>query len=191
PGDRSILSIVSISCNLPVHDARAITRASNQTWLDTVTHFIPNNSGPSLPSVHIERLGNLLAAFAGPTLPFNFFGITIDQKTQTIQIESNIPENMVSVFGPSEMPLIARGTRNSSKLNRFTEWDIGNLRALILAPQSNPKYIEDAALKVSAVPYPKTGAAELTHYALSENGEWSDVIWIELSKAPSILPNPK
>ena len=174
-----------------MHDARAITRASNQTWLDTLTEFVPNNDGSNLPSLHIERLGNLLAAFAGPTLPFNFFGITIDQNSQTVQIESNIPENIVSIFGSSETPLKRRDTGDPSKLKRFLEWDFNNLLALVLAPQSNPKYIEDAALKVSAVPYPKTGAAELTHYALSETGEWSDVIWIELPKGPSILPSPK
>ncbi len=172
--DRQCFELVLVFSHLSPRENEAIAAASKQVWLDRPSEKTKVKPGFGFVKGHIESLTNLLSNLSlDGSLSFHYSSIAIDWKSDSIEIASTAPSGILVV----DRRLLRASHDNSQSETPQKKQELP--AAVVLAPRASGQILRSSVNMVLEVPYPRSGAAELTHFALAESGVDSDVIWVD------------
>jgi hypothetical protein len=172
--------IACILTDLKANDTKAVESVSRETWADFCAKFASNQSH-SL-GVFFEILHAEVSKIGGESLPFEYLGASLDSKNSISEIFGSSGVSSVKVTSNSIKKLNESGLSVVSPL-AFTETKTPIVcKAIAFAASADLGPLLLAAQSVCDIPYPVSGAAELTYFSIPDSARPRGIVWIEFDQ---------
>lgn len=182
--DQPFFHLSCVSPPIGLIHRQAIYSAAQQAWLDVRVNYPDWNADNGALSKFFDSLSQILFESGRGTLIAPFSGVTINQNTQQACISNSAHRIVVAIDNNHDSHVI--GTTAQTNLlgniphvaNSVT---IEKCKAIILVKKTMTEAILLKCIQsILNGPYPKSGAAELLHYALQEANCKVGVTWMEI-----------